>query len=83
MVADEINGCLGLAKMMLRQFVHPDRVGREKYVSRYAILDLLGERRARPVNEQHLATAIFLGNGVQRGFKRDRGQDANGVRRAW
>jgi len=47
--------------MLLGQFVHPNLVGREEYVRRNAILDL---RWARPVDEQHFATAVFFGDGI-------------------
>jgi hypothetical protein len=64
-ITNEIGVCTLVDQVPLGQLIHPNLVGREEHVSRDAILDLLCQHRARPIDEHHLAAVIFRGDRIQ------------------
>ena len=63
LVAQEIEAAVGLDQVLARDVVHPVEVGGDEHVGRRALLDLLGQRRARRVGDLGHRLAGVLGPG--------------------
>ena len=66
----------GLIRLLVGEIVHPVEVGRDEDVGRRALLDLLGERRARGIGNGRLlpTSASQLVDGIERVLEAGRGE---------
>ena len=67
-------------QVLVGKIVHPVEVGRDEDVGRRALLDLLGERRARRIGDRRLLAGVRLPGGVdvvERVLQAGRGEDGD------
>jgi hypothetical protein len=65
-IAEQVGARLRLDEALGREIVHPVEVGGDEHLRRRALLDLLGERRARGIGDDGLLARLLGPLGVDR-----------------